>query len=150
MSAKFIAQIEMSNPCVSTQSRPALATRPRIVSSSGSPAATSEPNATTRIASVTGQEISSDLSIASLFASLKSDHIPEAPVSETETPSLPSCARSRFSSSAAATASVGVPLEPAVTMAVCPSRETVAPGLGGTTEATASLARSRAVTDAST
>ena len=52
------------------------------------------------------------MSIASLFASLKSDHIPEAPVSETETPSLPSCASSRFSSSAAATASVGVPLEP--------------------------------------
>ena len=56
MSAKFIAQIEISKPCVSSASRPAEATRPRIVSISGSPAATSEPKASARIASVTGQE----------------------------------------------------------------------------------------------
>ena len=43
-----------------------------------------------RIASVTGQEITSDLSIALLLASLKSDHIPEAPVRCTWTPPRPS------------------------------------------------------------
>ena len=72
MSAKFIAQIEISKPCVSSASRPAEATRPRIVSSSGSPAATSEPKARTRIASVTGQEKSSGLHHRLRFASLKS------------------------------------------------------------------------------
>ena len=83
MSAKFIAQIEISKPCVSSESAPAEATRPRIVSISGNPAATSEPNASTRIASVTGQLKSSDFIIAVRFAVLKSLHIPDAPVSET-------------------------------------------------------------------
>ena len=84
MSAKFIAQIEISKPCVSSESSPAEATRPRIVSISGSPAATSEPNASTRIASVTGQEKSSDFIIAVRLAVLKSDHMPEAPVRLTD------------------------------------------------------------------
>ena len=56
MSAKFIAQIEISKPCVSSDRSPAEASRPRIVSISGSPAATSEPKAIARIASVIGQE----------------------------------------------------------------------------------------------
>ena len=56
ISAKFIAQIETSNPCVSRASRPAEVTRPRIVSISGSPAATSVPNASTRMIIVTGHE----------------------------------------------------------------------------------------------
>src|SRR5207247_8340348 len=94
MSAKFIAQIEISKPCVSNASSPAEATRPRIVSSSGSPAATSEPNASTRIAIVTGQEKSSDFSIALRLAVLKSLHIPEAPVSETLTAAPPAALRS--------------------------------------------------------
>ena len=83
MSAKFIAQIEISKPCVSSDSSPAEATSPRIVSISGRPAATSEPKASTRITSVTGQEKSSDFIIALRFAVLKSLHMPEAPVSET-------------------------------------------------------------------
>ena len=58
-----------------------------MVSISGRPAATSEPNASSRMPSVTGQEISSDFIIAVLLASLKSDHMPDAPVSETCTPS---------------------------------------------------------------
>ena len=87
ISAKFIAQIEMSSTCVPRYSEPADATRPRIVSISGRPAATSEPKASSRMASVTGQEMSSDFIIAVLLASLKSDHMPEAPVSETWTPS---------------------------------------------------------------
>ena len=66
---------------------PAAAISPRIVSISGRPAATSEPNASTRMASVTGQESSSDFIIALLLASLKSDHMPGAPVRLTLTPS---------------------------------------------------------------
>ena len=56
ISAKFIAQIETSPTCEAIQSEPAAATRPTIVSISGSPAATRAPNASARIASVTGQE----------------------------------------------------------------------------------------------
>src|SRR5574338_204627 len=86
MSAKFIAQIEISKPWVSNVNRPAEAIRPTIVKSSGRPAATSEPKASTRIAIVTGHEKSSDFIIALRFAALKSDHIPEAPVRLTDTP----------------------------------------------------------------
>ena len=80
ISAKFIAQIETSNTCETRNSAPADEARPRIVSSSGRPAATSEPKASTRIASVTGQLISSERIIASRLAVLKSDHMPDAPV----------------------------------------------------------------------
>ena len=140
MSAKFIAQIEISKPCVSSESRPAEATRPRIVSISGSPAATSEPNASTRIASVTGQLNSSDFIIAVRLAVLKSLHMPEAPVSETVTPAAPAACSFDFSLSATATIAVGSPLAPAVTIAVWPSAEIVEPGRGATTEATFGLA----------
>ena len=89
ISAKFIDQIEMSAIRVPIQSEPAAAINPTIVSISGSPAATSEPNASTRIASVTGHEISSDFIIADRFAWLKSDHVPGAPVRSTRIPSVP-------------------------------------------------------------
>ena len=56
-----------------------------IVSISGSPAATSDPKASSRIVSVTGQEITSDFIIALRFASLKSDHMPDEPVRATVT-----------------------------------------------------------------
>ena len=141
MSAKFIAQIEISKPCVSSASRPAEATRPRIVSSSGSPAATSAPNASTRIAIVTGQEKSSDFSIALRLAVLKSLHIPEAPVSETLTAAVPASFSFDLSVSAAATIAVGSPLAPAITTAVCPSAEMLEPARGGTTERTWEFAR---------
>ncbi len=68
ISAKFIAQIEIGETSVPRNSSPAEAIRPTMVSISGRPAATSEPNASTRIAMVSGQEISSDLSIASRLA----------------------------------------------------------------------------------
>ena len=109
MSAKFIAQIETSATWAARKSEPAAATRPRIVSISGNPAATSEPNASTRIASVTGHEISSDFIIASRFAVLKSDQRPEAPVSATSTSAPPARRRSSLSSSATRTISVGLP-----------------------------------------
>ena len=85
ISAKFIAQIEIGEISVPRKSTPAEAIRPTMVSISGKPAATSEPKASTRIAIVTGQEMSSDLSIASRFARLKSDHIAAAPVTLTAT-----------------------------------------------------------------
>ena len=134
MSAKFIAQIEISKPCVSSASAPAEATRPRIVSSSGSPAATRAPKASTRIAIVTGQEKSSDFSIALRLAVLKSLHIPEAPVSETATADVPAPLSLDLSVSAAATIAVGSPLAPAITTAVCPSAEILEPACGGTIE----------------
>ncbi len=141
MSAKFIAQIEISNPCVNSASRPAEATSPRIVSSSGSPAAASEPKASTRIARVTGQEKSSERSIAVRFAVLKSLHIAEEPVSETLTSAVAAAFSFDFSMSAAATIAVGSPLAPAVTTTVWPSAEIEEPARGGCTEATCLLAR---------
>ena len=115
---------------------PAEATSPRIVSISGRPAATSEPNASSRITSVTGQESSSDFIIALRLASLKSDHMPEAPVRLTCTPSAPAAFSSPFRSSAAATISVVDPFAPALTIAVCPSCEIEKPARGSATDAT--------------
>ena len=60
---------------------------------SGRPAATSDPKASSMIASVTGHEITSDLSIAERLAALKSDHIPAAPVRFTCTVPLESLFR---------------------------------------------------------
>src|SRR5262249_47611332 len=136
MSAKFIDQIEMSKPCVSRASSPADATSPRIVSSSGRPAATIEPKASTMIVIVTGQEKSSDFIIAFRFAVLKSLHIPGLPASETLTEDVPAAFRPDLRSSAAATIAVGLPFAPAVTIAVWPSAEILVPGRGVCTEAT--------------
>ena len=88
------------------------------------------------IASVTGQESSSDFIIAVLLAVLKSLHMPGEPVSETATNGVWAASSFDLSASAAATIAVGSPSAPAVTTAVCPSRETLAPGLGRRTEAT--------------
>jgi hypothetical protein len=118
ISAKFIAQIEMSSTCAPRYSDPADAARPRMVSMSGSPAATSEPNASSRMPSVTGHEINSDFIIAVLLASLKSDHIPDAPVSDTWTPSAGSVASSFLRSSAARTISFEPTAAPAWMIAV--------------------------------
>ena len=78
--AKFIAQMETGTRWLISTSEPAEATSPARVSSSGSPAATSEPKARTRMARVTGQENISEFSIASRLAVLKSVHSTEAPV----------------------------------------------------------------------
>ena len=60
--------MEIAAICVPIHNEPAAAINPAIVSISGSPAATRDPNARTRIRSVTGQEISSDFIIADLLA----------------------------------------------------------------------------------
>ena len=136
ISAKFIAQIEMSSSWVPRYSEPAEATRPRIVSISGRPAATSEPNASTRITIVTGQLKSSERIIAVRLASLKSDHIPLAPVSETCTPSPSGRCSLVLRSSAARTMALASAAAPACTTTVWPSREIETPGCGGTTRLT--------------
>jgi hypothetical protein len=91
---------------------------------------------------VTGQESSSDFSIASLFASLKSDHIPAVPVRCVSTPGAALAARGSFSSVAAATISLASAAAPARITAVCPSGEIEMPGRGGITAATAGSAAS--------
>ena len=113
-----------------------------MVSISGSPAATSEPKASSMIARVTGQEITSERSIALLLAALKSDHIPGAPVRCTCTPLVPRARSGPFRSSAARTIAFESRAAPACTIAVCPSGEIEAPGCGGTTTRTAWSARS--------
>jgi hypothetical protein len=67
---------------------------PRIARSSGIPAAASEPKATASTANVTGQDSTSERSIAALFSSLNSDHRPAEPVSDTSIPG-PATASSR-------------------------------------------------------
>ena len=131
-----MAQIETSNIWAARNSAPADETSPRIVSSSGRPAATRAPNASTRMASVTGQLMSSERIIASRLAVLKSDHIPEAPVRLTVTWSVEALPSGPFRSSAARTISIGSAADPPMTMAVCPSEEIVAPFWGGVTDAT--------------
>src|SRR5579884_2697789 len=113
-----------------------------MVSISGSPAATSEPKARSRIPSVTGQEITSDFIIAERLAALKSDHIPDAPVRCTCTPRPDSFESVVLRWSAALTMPLELLAAPACTIAVCPSREMDTPGDGATTLETAESARS--------
>jgi hypothetical protein len=127
---------------VPRNSSPAAETSPTIVSIRGSPAATNEPNASSRIPSVTGQEITSDLSIALRLAALKSDHIPEAPVRCTCTPAAESAASLPFTSSAALTIPLELLAAPASTIAVCPSRLIEIPAEGAITLLTAGSALS--------
>ena len=67
---------------------------------------------------VTGQEITSDLSIAERLAALKSDHMPAAPVRLTTTAPVESLCSVPFRLSAAATISLGLRAAPACTIAV--------------------------------
>ncbi len=70
------------------------------------------------IPSVTGQEMTSDFSIAERLAALKSDHIPAAPVRLTTTAPAESLWRAPLRLSAAATISFGFLAAPACTIAV--------------------------------
>ena len=142
ISAKFIAQIEIGITSVPRYSRPAADASPIIVSISGSPAATSDPNASSRIPSVTGHEITSDFIIAVRLAALKSDHIPDAPVRCTCTPPEERAASLPFNESAALTIPFELLAAPAWTIAVCRSREIETPAVGATTLRTAVSARS--------
>ena len=128
--AKFIAQIETGTSSLISTREPAEATSPARVRISGRPAATSAPKASTRMASVTGQESISDFSIASRLASLKSDHSSEAPVGFTSTPSAARSCSGPLRSSATRTISLGSAPAPASRIAVLPSWLSVAPGCG--------------------
>ncbi len=148
--AKFIAQIDTGTSSLMSTREPAEATSPARVRISGSPAATRAPNASTRMAMVTGQETISDLSIASRLASLKSDHSSEDPVGLTWTPSTERSWSSSLRSVATRTISLVSAPAPARTMAVWPSALTVAPGMGATTSAMRGSASRTAVTRART
>src|ERR1039458_7901080 len=124
---------------------PAADAKPTIVSISGSPAATSEPKASSRIPSVTGHEITSDFSIAERLAALKSDHMPDAPVRCTCTPEVESLASWTLMSSAALTMPLELRAAPAWTIAVCPSREIDTPAAGAITLLTALSGAQRAL-----
>ncbi len=118
INAKFIAHTDTGISSVIKYNDPAVATRPRIVSISGSPAATSAPNASTRMISVTGHETSSEWSIAFRLALLKSDHKPLAPVRHTCTPPEPAACSGPLRSSATRTISLLLPPAPPITRTV--------------------------------
>src|SRR3954453_15796836 len=118
-----MAQIEISAKRVLIHSEPAAAISPAIVNMSGRPGANNEPEASTRMASVTGQEMTSDFSLAHLFASLKSDQVPAAPVRLTSTPSRPRPASRPFNTPAARTISFE--------SRAAPARITAVWGVGG-------------------
>ena len=128
--AKFIAQMETGTSWLISTREPAEATSPARVRISGSPAATRAPKASTRMASVTGQENISDLSMASRLASLKSDQSSEAPVGLTWTPSTERSCSGPLRSSATRTISLVSAPAPARMTAVSPSWLRVAPGSG--------------------
>src|SRR5665213_2113670 len=128
-----MAQIEMGVILVKRSNMPAALKRPAMVSSRGRPAATSEPKASTKMASVTGQENISDLIMAVRFAVLKSDQSTDAPVAVTVIPLEPSAARGPFSASAARTIVLGSAAAPPSTIAVLPFVLIEIPGTGDTT-----------------
>ncbi len=84
----------------------------------GRPAATKEPKASRMMPRVTGQEMTSDFSIAERLAALKSDHMPAAPLRLTCTPPVESLCRVPLRLSAAATIRFGSRAAPASTIAV--------------------------------
>ncbi len=139
--AKFIAQIDTGTTLLTITRAPAEATSPAKVKSSGSPAATRAPNASTSMAIVTGHDMSSEVIIASRFAELKSAHSCDEPVGVTSMPFPERLSSGPARSSAARTISLVEAPAPPSTTAVLPSREIVAPGWGGTTDEMRSSAR---------
>src|ERR1035437_4999870 len=89
--------------------------------------------------------------MAERLATLKSDHMPAAPVRFTCTPPVESFLRAPLRLSAAATIRLGSRAAPACTIAVWPSGEIDRPGVGATTVRTAPFERracsTRAMTD---
>ncbi len=126
--------------CVVSTSAPAATMSPTMVRSRGRPAATRLPNATIRMAIVTGHESISERSMAERLTLLKSAHNALSPVSVTETPGGDSFARGVLRASAAFTMALGSDAAPAVTTAVRPSRDSDRPGCGSVTVDTSGLA----------
>ena len=149
MSAKLRAQMETGVNLLVMTSAPAATRRPAMVSSNGSPAATKLPKAITRMMIVTGQDSISDRSMADRFAVLKSAHRALSPVRVTVTPDEDKAASFGSTASAACTILLESAADPAVMMAVRPSREIETPAWGGTTVDTRGSPRSTVVALAS-
>jgi hypothetical protein len=131
---------------VPIQSVPAVAISPSTASSSGIPAAAREPKATASTTSVTGQDITSERSIAALFWSLKSDHSPAEPVSETSIPGAAVASRRSRRRLAARTISAGPAAAPPRTTATRPPGATEPAAGGDVTAPTAGSRRSSPTT----
>ncbi len=84
-------------------SAPAATSRPAMVRSRGSPAATRLPKAMTKMMIVTGHDSISERSMAERLALLKSAHRALSPVSVTETPEVERAASFGSTASAACT-----------------------------------------------
>ncbi len=150
MRAKLSAQMETGVNLVVMTRAPAATNRPAIVSSSGRPAATKLPKAITRMMIVTGQDSISDRSMADRLAVLKSAHRALSPVRVTVTPDEDSAASFGSTASAACTILLESAADPAVMMAVRPSREIETGACGGTTVDTLGSLRSTVVALATT
>ncbi len=119
--AKFITQMESGTTWPSQYRMPNVAASPSIASRSGSPIATSDPNARTRTIITAGQAISSPLSIDSLLTRLKSAHIAAFPVTSTCIPSGASSRSASIRSGAMFAASSSPAVRPTTAYVVFPS-----------------------------
>ena len=150
INAKLSAQMETGMNLVVMTRAPAATSRPTIVNSRGSPAATRLPKAMTRMMIVTGHESISERNMAERLAVLKSAHNALSPVKVTVTPDEDRAANFGSTASAACTISFEFAAAPAVTIAVRPSRDTETPARGGTTVETRGSLRSTLVAFATT
>src|SRR5665213_4538675 len=143
--AKLRAQIDTGVNLVVITNAPAATSSLGMVRRSGSPAATRLPKAMTRMMIVTGHDSISDFSIADRLAVLKSAHRALSPVKVTLTPEVDRAARFGCAASAACTILLESAADPAVMMAVRPSREIETPACGGTTVDTRGSLRSTVI-----
>ena len=127
ISAKLSAQMETGMNLVVITSAPAATSRPAMVNSSGSPAATRLPKAMTRMMIVTGHDSISERNMAERLAVLKSAHRALSPVRVTVTPDEDRAASFGSTASAACTILLEFAAAPAVMMAVRPSCEIETP-----------------------
>ena len=127
ISAKFSAQMETGMNLVVMTSAPAATSSPAMVRRRGSPAATRLPKAMTKMTIVTGHDSISERSMAERLAVLKFAHRALSPVRVTVTPDVDNAANFGCTESAACTILLEFAPDPAVMIAVRPSRETETP-----------------------
>ena len=127
ISAKLSAQMETGMNLVVMTRAPAATRSPTMVKSSGSPAATRLPKAMIRMMIVTGHDSISERNMAERLAVLKLAHRALSPVRVTVTPDEDRAASFGSTESAACTILLELAADPAVMMAVRPSRDTETP-----------------------
>ena len=127
ISAKLSAQIDTGMNFVVMTSAPAATSSPAMVNSSGRPAATRLPKAMIRMMIVTGHDSISERNMAERLAVLKLAHRALSPVRVTVTPDEDRAASFGSTESAACTILLELAADPAVTIAVRPSRDTETP-----------------------